>query len=120
MEQDTLRHDKEKEGGSKRDKRLLFSLICFFAAFCCFIYEAMIIDLYIKTVALGNWDYFSRTFGVAKPYGKDEVCFDFCAPSLPFTWGWIGLANFITGFSIVSLVWLKPRNVNEMKGRTAE
>ncbi|WP_162814909.1 hypothetical protein [Erythrobacter aureus] len=95
---------------AKRDRRLLISIAFLIISVASFSYQALIIKLYIDGAVTGNWDYFSKTFSAPLLYGPNQACFDYCAPELPFVWGWIGIVSVLLGVATLAYSWWKPQS----------
>ena len=95
----------------RRDGRLLIAMLLFVCSLIAWAIQAWIVQVYIYSAVMGGWDQFAEFFGVEIPAsGPDEFCFDYCAPSLPFAAGWIGISTFLVGWIIVAYAWWKPRH----------
>ena len=83
----------------KRDRRLLVALMLFLAALIASLIQAWIVNLYIVAAVMGGgyWDHFIELFGLDPIVGPNQFCFDYCAPTLPFLAGWIGIIAFLSG-----------------------
>lgn len=94
-----------------RDRRLLVALILFLIALVAGLIQAWIIRLYITAAVMGGsyWDHFIDLFGLEPVVGPNQVCFDYCAPSLPFVAGWIGIVAFFAGWGVLASAWWRPR-----------
>jgi hypothetical protein len=92
---------------SGRDRKIpiafAFLMLCMFAT----LYQAFILKLYITTAVMGDWKQFSKVFSVPLPVKSDQFCFDYCAPKLPFFWGWVGIASFVSAAVIIAYCWWK-------------
>jgi len=86
------------------------ALLLFLIALVAGIIQAWIVNLYIVAAVMGqqHWDQFTDFFGVDPVVEPNQVCFDYCAPSLPFVAGWIGIASFLVGSILVAFAWWKP------------
>lgn len=86
-------------------------MLLFLTALVAGIFQAWIVNLYIVAAVMGqqHWDHFTDFFGVDPVAGPNQVCFDYCAPSLPFVAGGIGIAAFLAGSVLVALAWWKPQ-----------
>lgn len=93
----------------RRDRRLLFATCLFAASLIAGVIQAWITKLYIDAAVLGNWAWFAETFSVDAPSGPELFCFDYCAPELPFLFGWVGLTAFSIGWITLAYAWWKPR-----------
>ena len=95
----------------KRDRRLLVAMLLFLVAVVAGLVQAWIVHLYIVAAVMGQqyWDHFTDFFGVDPVVGPNQVCFDYCAPSLPFVAGWIGIVAFMAGWILVASAWWKPK-----------
>lgn len=92
----------------KRDRRLLVSMVLFFVALIAGVIQAWIVQSYIWFAVMGNWEQFTGFFGLNPIAGPNQICFDYCAPKLPFLAGWIGIASFLIGWILVAYAWWKP------------
>lgn len=94
----------------KRDPRLLIAILLFLAALIAGLVQAWIVKLYIVAAVMGQpyWDHFVDLFDVDPIVGPNQACFDFCAPSMPFIAGWIGIVAFLGGCFLVAHAWWKP------------
>jgi len=95
----------------KRDRRLLIAMLLFLVAVIAGLIQAWIINLFIVAAVMGGgyWDHFIELFGLDPITGPNQACFDYCAPSLPFIAGWIGIFAFLAGCSMVAYAWWKPK-----------
>lgn len=94
----------------RRDRRLLLAMLSFAASLIAWATQAWITKLYIDAAVLGGWEWFAETFSVeAPPSGPEVYCFDYCAPELPFLFGWVGVAAFALGWIMLAYAWWKPR-----------
>lgn len=94
----------------KRDNRLLISSAIIILSILCLLYQANIVRLYIIAAVMREWEHFSEVFSVSLPNGPNQACFGYCAPTLPFFWGWIGTLGLISGVAILVYSWWKPRS----------
>ena len=95
----------------KRDRRLLIALLLFLVAVIAGFIQAWIVNLYLVAAVMGGggyWDHFVKLFELDPITGPNQVCFDYCAPSLPFIPGWIGIAAFSAGCCLLAYAWWKP------------
>ena len=93
----------------RRDRRLLLAMLLFAASLILGAIQAWITKLYIEAAVLGRWERFAETFNVEAPASGPELfCFDYCAPELPFQFGWAGLAAFSAGGIMLAHAWWKP------------
>ena len=94
-----------------RDRRLLIPFGLFLASFAALAIQAVIVAHYIYSSVLdSNWESFIAIYGVEPPVGPNQLCFDYCAPKLPFLAGWLGIGAFLGGLISLAYVWLKPRS----------
>lgn len=95
----------------KRDHRLLIAMLLFLVAVIAGLIQAWIVNLFIVAAVMGGgyWDHFIELFGLDPITGPNQACFGYCAPSLPFIAGWIGIAAFSAGCFLVAYAWWKPR-----------
>jgi hypothetical protein len=89
----------------------MIALLLFLTALISGIIQAWIVSLYIFAAVMGQqyWDQFTDFFGVDPVVGPNQVCFDYCAPSLPFLAGWIGIVAFLAGWIMVAIAWWNPQ-----------
>jgi len=94
-----------------RDRRLMIALVLFFVSLIAGFIQAWIIRLYLAAAVMGGeyWDHFTDLFGLKPIVGPNQVCFDYCAPPLPFVAGWIGIAAFISGSMVLAFAWWRPK-----------
>lgn len=94
-----------------RDRRLMIALVLFFVALIAGVIQAWIIRLYLTAAVMrGEYqDHFTDLFGLKPVVGPNQVCFDYCAPSLPFVAGWIGITAFISGVMVLAFAWWRPK-----------
>jgi hypothetical protein len=73
-------------------------------------WQALIISQYIYSAVLDpNWESFVHLYGVEAPAkGPERFCFDYCAPKLPFLFGWTGIGCFFAGLISLTIIWWKP------------
>lgn len=94
----------------KRNRRLLAAMLLFLASVVAGVVQAWIVQAYITSAVMGGWEQFAEFFGVTAPdSGPVKFCFDYCAPKLPFTPGWIAIFSFMGGLIITAHAWWKPR-----------
>lgn len=96
----------------RRDKRLPAALILSGIALVSGLIQAWIVRSYITAAVMGGeyWDHFVSVFGGKTPSrGPNTLCFDYCAPDLPFIAGWVALSAFLGGAFFVLLAWWKPK-----------
>jgi len=94
----------------KRDKRLFATMLLLVTAAIAGLVQAWIIRLYLDAAVLDHWDWFAHTFGVDDPGSEpNKVCFDYCAPHLPFVAGWISITSFFAGLITLTLTWWKSK-----------
>ena len=69
-------------------------MLLFAGSLIAFALQAAITASYIEAAVIGNWTWFGDAFSIEVP-GSDpnKVCFDYCAPKLPFLIGWIGAVS---------------------------
>ena len=74
-------------------------------------YQSIVVTNYIHSSVLDpNWESFVFLYDVEAPAkGPDIFCFDYCAPKLPFTAGWVGIGSFIGALLSLVIIWLRPR-----------
>lgn len=94
-----------------RDRRLLIPLILLVLSFIALLIQAYIVNDYIRSSVLdSNWEMFSEKYGVEAPHNGPELyCFDYCAPKLPFWFGWSGIGLFVTALIFLTYIWWKPK-----------
>ena len=93
----------------RRDRRLAAAIALFVLSAIAAAWQTIVINAFINTAVMGGWEHFAQTFGVEMPYGPNQVCFDYCAPDLPFLAGWVSIASFALGLALVVLAWWRPR-----------
>ena len=94
----------------KRDWRLGLAIALLAIAAIASLIQMWIAALFVDAVVLGHQDQFAEYFGVKDPASiEGRVCFDYCAPEMPFTAGWIALGTFVIGFVTLIFAWLKPQ-----------
>ncbi|KQN78559.1 hypothetical protein ASE91_14170 [Sphingomonas sp. Leaf62] len=97
----------------RRDRRLSIALVLLLITFIAAAVQVWMTALYIDSLILGNWAWFSETFRVEAPAsGAGQFCFDRCAPNLPFIAGWIGLGSLLAATITLAIVWWKPFRTN--------
>ncbi len=95
-----------------RDRRLLMAMLLFLAALIAGLIQTWIVHLYIVAAVMGGqayWDHFVDLFGLDPVTVPGQICFDYCAPDLPFVAGWIGIAAFLAGWIILGFAWWKSK-----------
>lgn len=90
----------------RRDRRLSVAMLLFLASAIAWAYQAWVVEAYIYFAVMGGWEQFADFFGVEAPA---SVCFDYCAPELPFAAGWIAIAAFVAGWVILAYAWWTSR-----------
>ena len=93
----------------RRDRRLLAALILFAVGSVCALAQAIIVRAYVTSAVMGHWDWFGRTFSVQVPGSEpNTVCFDWCAPKMPFLAGYLAMACLLVAAALVLQAWRKP------------
>lgn len=101
---------------TRRDRRLLLSLLLFAISGGSLLVQMMITAFYISSALHGNWTSFLEEFPSSAPPSLDlppplepgAYCLDGCAPILPVVAGWAGVLSFLLGLSVLAYAWWKP------------
>ncbi|MEH3157617.1 MAG: hypothetical protein PGN08_01095 [Sphingomonas taxi] len=95
----------------KRDRRLLFALLCFAITAVAATIEAGIVSSYVYAAVMGEGakQYFADQFGLGTWPEPNRDCLDFCMPPLPLLPAWIAIGAFALGTGLVILAWWRPR-----------
>jgi hypothetical protein len=95
------------KGNSKRDRRLLVSLLLFAASAVSTLAQVWVTNFYIYSALAQDWTWFLEWFPSHElptvPPG--HVCLDDCYPDLPLVAGWIAIAAFSLGTIILMYCW---------------
>ena len=105
-----MTHSLKRE--AKRDGRLSLAILLFVTSAGSLITQAWVLLLYFRSAVDRDWEHFLEVFPSAAlpPLKPGVYCFGDCYPNLPFVSGWIGIATFFMGLSLLAYSWWAPKS----------